>query len=294
MPLRLIDRISVAGSGVNEDRATATHGYAWVIDGATDVIEEPLTRAASDADWIAGTLDAALRAFAAMPACPFADLPEHLTATVSDAFAADARRQPKGRDEHPSAAGLIIKYDAGVLSYMAVADCTMIVAEPADDDVRRVGVSGEDAGDRKLKDAVRAHQYDLAQPDTGADTAPSDPPELLDRMRPALQALRARMNRDDGYGAFSITPIPEIFIRTGFLALEPGAHVLLATDGFMRLVDVFARYDAAQIMDAAKTRGLPDLLEELRALERADLAGNTHPRVKASDDASALLLEITN
>ncbi len=293
MPLRLIDRISIAASGVNEDRATATDTYAWVIDGATDIVGEPLTRAATDADWIAGTLDAALHVFAAMPACPFADLPQLLTAAVSDAFAAEARRQPTGRKDHPSAAGLIVKYEAGVLSYIAIADCTMIVAQPSDEEVRRLGVSDEDAGDRKLKDAVHAHQHNGQQQDPDINLSRTDPATLLERMRPALQAVRARMNRNDGYGVFSITPTPEIFIRTGFMSLDPGTHVLLATDGFMRLVDVFSRYDAKGLIDATRSLGLIALLGELRAIEHDDIAGDTHPRVKVSDDASALLLEIT-
>ena len=46
---------------VNEDRAGAAHGLAWVIDGATDVAGTPLTGAATDADWIAGRLNAALK-----------------------------------------------------------------------------------------------------------------------------------------------------------------------------------------------------------------------------------------
>jgi hypothetical protein len=291
--LRLIDRISVAGSGVNEDRAAAVGNYAWVVDGATDVIDSPLTRAATDADWIAGQIDATLRAYAAMPSCPFADLPEHLATTLAEAFAAETRHAPRGRQEHPSAAGLIIKYDAGVLSYIAISDCTMIVSEAGESDIRRCGVSGEDAGDRKLKETVVAHQQGEPQNFREPVSADNDPATLLDRMRPTLQAMRAHMNRDDGYGVLSITPTPEIFIRTGFMSVDPGTRILLASDGFMRLVDVFARYDANSLFAASASRGLAPLIDELRSIEVADATASAHPRVKARDDATALLLEVT-
>ena len=60
MPFVTVDCQTSASGQVNEDRAGAVNDLAWVIDGATDVVETPLTRALSDADWIAGRLDAAL------------------------------------------------------------------------------------------------------------------------------------------------------------------------------------------------------------------------------------------
>jgi hypothetical protein len=101
------------------------------------------------------------------------------------------------------------------------------------------------------------------------------------------------MNRDDGYGVFSITPTPDIYIRTGFMSVDPGTRILLASDGFMRLVDVFARYDANSLFAASASRGLAPLIDELRNIEVADATASAHPRVKASDDATALLLEVT-
>lgn len=303
MPLRLIDQISTAGGGVNEDRTALAGTYAWVFDGATDVLDEPLTTAATDADWIAGTLDANLRAYAANPVCAFADLSEHLTASLSDAFAAEARRQPRAPHEHPSASGLILKYNAGVLSHISIGDCSMIVADEANGEVHRCGISDDEAGDIKLNPVIRAHldaqaadvQASIAVPDahprrSSSNETPNS--SLLETMRPKLQLMRARMNREDGYGVFSITPTPDIFIRSGFMSVASGTRILLATDGFMRLVDVFRRYDPESLLAAASRRGLAELLDELRTLERCreTLAGK--PRIKPNDDASALLIEV--
>lgn len=284
MSLALIDEITVAGSGVNEDRIGHAGDYAWVIDGATDVLDAPLTSAPTDADWIAGTLDAALEAHAIEPQCAFAALPGHLAAVCADLIAATARRQPQTRHEHPSAAGLVVKCSAGVLSYFAIADCTMLVARPGEEIVRIIGSEPGDVGDARLRDAVRRHQR--ADPAAIA----RDPAILRDLMREDLKAMRAAMNRVDGYGVLSITPTPERFIRSGFISVAPGTRMLLASDGFMRLVDVFQRYDDAALVEAADAHGLGALLTQLRAIEQADRAGASHPRVKPSDDASAMLL----
>jgi hypothetical protein len=60
MPLRIIDALSVPSGAVNEDCVGGEAALAWVIDAATDVIEEPLVGTASDAAWFAVALNAAL------------------------------------------------------------------------------------------------------------------------------------------------------------------------------------------------------------------------------------------
>jgi hypothetical protein len=80
MPFVMVDCQTLASGEVNEDRAGAVNDLAWVIDGATDVVETPLTRARRDADWIAGRLDAALRDIAASAPIDLSALPS-LTAS---------------------------------------------------------------------------------------------------------------------------------------------------------------------------------------------------------------------
>ena len=65
------------------------------------------------------------------------------------------------------------------------------------------------------------------------------------------------------------------------------------TDGFAVLADQYGAYDPAGLVRAAIDKGLEELGRELRAIERADAAGAKHPRFKASDDATALLMPLT-
>jgi hypothetical protein len=68
--------------------------------------------------------------------------------------------------------------------------------------------------------------------------------------------------------------------------------MLLMTDGFAALADRYRRYDPAGLVREALGRGLQDLGRELRSIEAADAATTRHPRFKASDDATALLLRL--
>lgn len=72
MPFVIIDCLSSASGRVNEDRAGAANDLAWVIDGATDVVDRPLTGATTDADWIAGQIDLRCRGLLLprRPTCP--------------------------------------------------------------------------------------------------------------------------------------------------------------------------------------------------------------------------------
>ena len=75
--------------------------------------------------------------------------------------------------------------------------------------------------------------------------------------------------------------------------MAAGGHALLASDGLMRLVDVFHRYTEIDLLHAAVSSGLDPLIRELRAIETADAIARRYPRAKVSDDATGLLLRWT-
>lgn len=92
-----------------------------------------------------------------------------------------------------------------------------------------------------------------------------------------------------GPGAAAATP-PRV--RTQEVPAGAGTLVLLMSDGFHRLVDVFAKYNSAGLMRAAVAGGLRALYHELREAEALDPRGERHPRVGVRDDATAVLLEV--
>lgn len=279
--VRIVDTATLAAGQINEDRAGAASSLAWVIDGATDVIDVPLTATHSDASWIAETLDRHLRGLALELPAELVHLPAILAERLEAEFQRVAKRQPAGRQEYPSAAGLIIRAEDSHLDYVAVGDCSLIISTPVG--VRRVGVEDGDAGDVWVSDIVREIQGRYS------DAA-------LEHVRahlwPRLRTARAAMNEPDGYGVFSLTPPPLHFIKCGTEQVACGGRVLLATDGLMRLVDVFHRYSAETLLAAASEQGVSSLLMQVRALENEDHECRRFPRAKCHDDATGVLLEL--
>ena len=67
---------------------------------------------------------------------------------------------------------------------------------------------------------------------------------------------------------------------------------MTATDGFFALVSDYDAYTTETLMQAAASKGLSALGEELRAIEMGDPEGRRFARFKRHDDATALLLRV--
>jgi hypothetical protein len=102
---------------------------------------------------------------------------------------------------------------------------------------------------------------------------------------------RRWLNREGGYWAIN----PSLPWRPGlrFVSqrVSAKATLLLASDGFMRLVDVIRRYSEAELMQAVNDKGIVSLIAELRRLEREDGQARRFARVKIHDDATALVIQ---
>ena len=284
MQLVLTSLLSVASGTENEDRGGAFGSWAWVIDGATDIVPEPLTGAASDASWIADQLDTKLGALAADDAVvSLSDVPRMLADAIRPEFDRVASRAPQGPEDYPSAAGLLVRLSGDVLEFVSVGDCSLIL-DDGQGGQHVIGVEAKAAGDTWVRRAVEAH---LAEnPDAEAH-------HIRDYLWPKLRAARTRLNQPGGYGVFSISAPPSESVRSGSFRVASGARALLASDGLLRLVDVFGAYDIPALFDAAWAQGVDSLFTELRGFEQDDAQCVRYPRAKVSDDATGVLLRVT-
>lgn len=115
-----------------------------------------------------------------------------------------------------------------------------------------------------------------------------DPDARRERMLPMLRARREFQNTEPAPGVLCLRPNGGFLAREHSVAVQPGATVLIMTDGFYRLVDLYGRYSDAGLVDACIERGLPTMLDELRTHE-AVISGAGVQAVKAADDASAAM-----
>jgi serine/threonine protein phosphatase PrpC len=116
--------------------------------------------------------------------------------------------------------------------------------------------------------------------------------ELRQTVLPQLRASRERVNTPEGYWLIGPDPRAAAHVAKSQMRIGTGAMVLLMTDGFYALIEDYGVYDDASMIHAALGKGLDTLGDELREIELNDPAGEKYPRMKASDDATAILVRI--
>lgn len=276
--LTFVDALSLAGDRAkqNDDAFGHARGCAWVIDGATDLHDAPLTGAASDAAWIAHHANAFLHGEAGRT--DLRSLVRAASVAAREDFVRAAGTAPDERWRAPIASLLLLRETDKGLEGLSLGDCRLFVLG-ADGVAAEAGPPPAHA-DRES--ALAAQQADAQTP-------------LLARTETIamLRRLRAAQNREGAPWTFGLNP--RCADHAIAWRMSPGrpAHLLLCSDGFAALADRYRRYDGPGLVRAAMDKGLHVLAEELRAIEARDIAGARHPRFKPSDDATAVLMRVS-
>lgn len=266
----VLDAISEPGSGkANEDGYGSKGAFAWVIDGATGLGDEPLTDGPSDAAWLTAVLGAALAEYALQTDDPVALL-ERAAALAAARFEAERRRPPQERYEIPTAAVLVARFGADV-SIAELGDCGAWIE--AGGALVRFG------GTQPARDLEKTSARRLMT--SGATRSP----ETMDYLR----AVRNRVNTAEGDPVFAPDADCARRARRHHISAASGL-ALLVTDGFEAGLDDYGLFTGETLMRAAEREGLARPVAAIRSVERDDQDLTRFPRFKPSDDATAILV----
>lgn len=272
--LDLVDAVASPCGQLDEDRAGRKHDAAWVLDGATPVRASEAGTPQSGAVQLVAHADAALRR--CLDAPTVRDAVRASLVDVRESFFVDWAAAFPGRPDRtllPSACLAFVRVGERAgglqLEHLLLGDASIVVHGAGG----TVVVGGDEGLDQE--------QRHLAA--VGAGQA----------LEARLRERRATMNTPDGYWIYADEPAAADHALSGTVPVAEGDLVLLASDGFARLVDMFGRYDWPALLETAVADGLDALVDELRAVERADRDRTRFPRIKRSDDATAVLLRVT-
>jgi hypothetical protein len=278
----LIDTLSLAGQSINEDRATASTRAAWILDGATGLSLQRLFPGPTDPAWLAATADELLGRLT-LDIDDGMTLLHRLVAELHQACAAAALAPLGDTDiELPSASLAVAQLVGNEIELLMLGDCKLLLRQ-ADGRVEAFDQSSVAPFDAKVVEALRAIQ-------AGGETALS---KITPRLTPLIRENRLWKNRPGGYGVLTADPACLAFAETARRPAADATHLLLATDGFYRLVDTYRMLTAGELMRAALERGLSPLYAALRRIEDADPECLAHPRLKARDDATAMVVRVS-
>jgi hypothetical protein len=278
--ITVIEGLSIGGSAerVNEDALGAAHSIAFVLDGVTSLSETPLMPGRSDAAWASHTARDLFLAHAASGGGDLRSLITTVAQGITAQFEAGRVRAPAERYELPWTTMSLIGVEAGQLNIAYVGDSRVLV-ESDDDEVHNFGTNP----------SRNAFETRLAQKMIAARKGqPLGPAVVL----PELRRARNTVNTSAGYWLLGADPAVGANATVTSLTLSGPATVLLATDGFYALVEDYHRYGDRELIATAQTIGLQALMRELRHIEDDDPNGERFPRMKKSDDATALLVRV--
>ncbi|HEX2135808.1 MAG TPA: hypothetical protein VHG30_07865 [Microvirga sp.] len=277
----VLDQISWPGSPgrANEDACGAVGDWAWVIDTSIFPGTPSLMHPQSDAAWLAGFAN---RRFAAL-AADAGDGPELVRRVMQDCREAFLAAAPDDRQDPltwPVAALTLVRGRNETLDVWSFADTSAFVRRP-DGTVLTLG----EAPDLRQAESAKAAELLAA--------AGCSLKEIWDApvFRAWLAERRREQERGGGIPLFGLEPRTAAGLRRETVVLAPGTVVLLSSDGFSALVDLYRHVDANGLVERALASGLEPLAAEARRIETdVDPHGRRYPRFKASDDATALLL----
>lgn len=280
MTFERLDQLTLPGDPAKANEDFLAHGAkaALVMDGATP-LGDSLMPGKSDAAWIAQFGSRRLMAHLNEEKSPRKALRDAL-ADAEKSFTALRRHPPEDVWQTPCASMMLAVPDANSIEFLWFGDCAALVKQ-GDAAVTVVG----ETFDKRAAEAERART--IAKEKNLSPAAGLSRPEFIG----ALRTARNRINSGD-YWLFSPDARAAAHVSRRVIKAAPGAALLLATDGFLALASDYGVYNADGLMDAALTKGLAAMGEELRAIEAGDIGGDKFPRFKKSDDATAILVRL--
>lgn len=279
----VVDRISWPGSPerANEDSCGVSGDWAWVIDTSIFPGTPPIMNEVSDAAWLARFASERLSELAAR--AHDRDGVALLRHVMEEARVTFLARAPEERHDvltWPVGAMTLMHRAGPVLDVWTFADTTAFVRRP-DGSVLTVGEAPELRG------------YEAAKAAELLRASGSTPKTIFEA--PLFQAWlterRQRQKEGKGLALLGLDPAAADRVRHRQVPCEDGTVVLLTSDGFSALVDLYGETDATGLVEAALRDGLEPLARRAREIEtKEDPSGTRFPRFKESDDATALLI----
>lgn len=275
MRLDVVDALCEMGGAHNEDAWGQAGGAVWVLDGATGIGDRPHIALPSDAAWFVDRLSEGLAAgFARGQAAP--DTLTHAIRSAEGAARVLCDLDRLQAFELPCASLTLVQATDDGIELGNLGDCRLIWTS-GEGPAQSFGTSGVTDLDARLHRQIAA---DLA------NGLPVEEVRIAAKAR--AREHRKLINTPEGYWIVDLSGTGAPYLQRQ--RLDGPLDLLLMSDGFSRLTDLYGVHDQDGLLRAARTEGLAVLYDQLRGIEAADPECRTYARNKVRDDATAVLL----
>jgi len=255
----------------NEDGCYADGALAFVMDGASGLSPFRISDHASDAAWYTDTLKHAVLKYRNLP-----ELKDVLRCALDEVNT--RYRQFEGFSQitdFPSAVIAMARVKKQDIQFLVLGDCICLL-ETKDNKILRIADERLQAFDQK------ALRY-------GMERCQKEHLDFCDA-RPFYQKIlvenRRMKNKEGGYYCLSDQSIGIEHAYTAQYPLSELNSMILMSDGFAQLIDLFHLYEDTTIFSAIREKKTTTLMQELKDAQEKDRKSNQYPRFSFRDDAT--------
>ncbi len=271
------EKISLPGKQINEDSAAITSTGAWVLDGATGLGDNRIHEK-SDAKWFVDQWNDYLLKHINNMEYSLKEIVKAGIIEIKHHYYQYVKEKIEPIDLPSSGIALIRWRDK--IEYFLLGDCSLLIKKE-EEPIKKYKDHKLEVLDNQVISAIRAliRNKNLSLL------------EAREQVKDMLIKNRLLKNTSNGYWILGFDQKAVDYAITGQIIHE-NMEVLMMTDGFSAIEDKYAYIKENQLFDDAKEKGLKYLYNLIREIENKDPDGIQYPRLKQSDDASAVYIQL--
>ncbi|WP_193188979.1 hypothetical protein [Nisaea sediminum] len=255
----------------------------WVIDGGSSVADKNYIDSENgDINWFANSISRKLRAYSQIHKNYVDVLQNTIDDVKSEYVNCVGSLQNVPKYAWPIAAMTWVKFTkmnngSQLVEQIDLGDCSSIFR--SDNSVWQIRPPAENL----VENAIRSKIASMPKKKSGNDD---------EKRNTLIDGLRARREEQHSFETptiigFNSKNINKIPYRRKIIHTDK-IEFLLCSDGFFRLVDLFKKYSAHELIEKVSKIGSEKLVRELRNIEMDDKDCHTYPRLKISDDVAVI------
>jgi serine/threonine protein phosphatase PrpC len=271
------DSGSEPGTVYNDDCWGSVAGAVWILDGATGLSKKRLLpSASSDAQWFVRAVDQELRN------ADWSAATEILLRSAMQQVYRKFCDESRGSSEQalwPFSSFALVRVLGSSIEFVNLGDCRILWTSSDAKAVKSFGWSRVTELDGNVVQEInRLHREGT-----------TDNEVVWQTISPIIQANRALKNQPGGYWILDVAGEGLGHLQRMELRPSEVDRVLLCTDGYYRLVDTYRTRSEETLLKDSMELGIAGTIRSIREIELADDRCLSFPRIKPSDDATAVL-----
>lgn len=283
MRIKDIKAISYSEKDFNEDVVGFTKTSVFIIDGASGLTRTNITNFENDVYWYVTQWKEILEANLDTDKS-LKDILKDGLRTIKDRFHYLADKEEVSPLDYPSAAITIVRTINNHIEYFILGDCSIVLKDNKgevcylkDDRVTKFD-------NQVINNIIEENEKNFNQHKIFKGFSP--------KSLEMLRVNRLKKNTNEGYWILEFNERAIDKGLYGRLFVDDSMQAVLMSDGFSSSIDNYRLIDEYSVFDYVKNYGLDKIYESIRNIEKDDIDCIKYPRLKKSDDCSAIFIEV--